>query len=223
MYTGLLHTHTLVVSLYLVLLLIKTVLLLAGQKERLSKFRAKTKVVEMVLATLFLLTGVYLSFESGSIWGSWFIVKDILIVAIIVLGVVAFKRESRFLAFLTLVIFLYVYGISETKSLYFNTDYQALYGGKSAGEQKDWEPQASDYDIEAHGQYVYEQNCIACHGKNGKLQKSGSKNLQNSGLGKEGIQHLVKNGKNSMPAYGEALNDQEIKAVSDYVYQMANN
>lgn len=221
MYTGILHTHTLVVSLYLILLLIKTILLFAGKKERLSKFRSSTKVPEMVLATLFLLTGIYLGFQSGAIYGGyWFIVKLVLIVAIIVLGVLSFKKESRIMALINLILFLYVFGISETKSLDFNADYQTLYG-KKVSEKKDWNPDSGGYDINAHGKLVYQKNCVACHGENGKLGKSGSKNLQKSELSIKETYHIVRNGKNSMPAYEEALTEQEIKAVAHYVHKLS--
>ena len=216
MYTGLLHTHTLVVTLYLILLLIKTVLLFAGKKDKLSTFRAKTKIAEMVLATLFLLTGIVLGFQSGSVGGAWFIVKIVLIVAIIVLGVLAFKKESRFLAFLALVFYLYAYGISETKSLDFNTNYQALYGKEDVNE-KTWERGTADYSLEGHGKAIYEKNCIACHGSKGMREKSGAQDLRKSERSLTEIMKMVKNGKNAMPAFESALSKQEIKAVSTYV------
>jgi len=216
MYTGLLHTHTLVVTLYLILLLIKTILLFAGKKDKLATFREKTKIPEMVLATLFLLTGIVLGFMSGSVGGAWFIVKVILILAIIGSGVMAFKKESRILALLSLVFYLYVFGISETKSLTFNTDYQALYGVQTV-DKKDWDASEPDYSLKEHGKVVYEQNCIGCHGPEGNLNKSGANSLDESQLKLAGIKDMVRNGKNAMPAFESILSKQEVKAVSHYV------
>ena len=221
MYTGILHTHTLVVTLYLIFLLIKTILLLAGKKEALNKFRSKTKVVEMVLATLFLLTGIYLAFQAASVSSAWFIVKLVLIVAILAFGVIAFKRESKFLALLTFVIFLYTYGISETKSLTFQKDVQKLYGSKEVSE-KQWNPGSSDYDMQAHGKYVYTQNCVGCHGPKGKGRKSGSKNLHKSELSLDEKMQVIKKGKKTMPAYKSILSKAEVKAVAEYVDQFGN-
>ena len=220
MYTGILHTHTLVVTLYLVFLLIKTIMLLAGKKTQLSIFRAKTKVVEMILATLFLLTGIYLAFQSAGVMSAWFFVKLVLIVAILVLGVLAFKKESKIMALLTFVIFLYAYGISETKSLDFQTDLQTLYGSKNVGNQK-WNPEAEGYDLSAHGKYVFQRNCTGCHGPQGKAEKSGSKNLQKSKLSKSEQMKVIKKGKKTMPAYGDVLSEQQIKAVTEYVHKLS--
>ncbi|MEM1137750.1 MAG: hypothetical protein AAGI07_18065, partial [Bacteroidota bacterium] len=63
MYTGLLHTHKLVVVLFLLIYLIKTVLLLIGKKDNLDTFSKKVKIPEMVISFLFLITGAVMLFQ----------------------------------------------------------------------------------------------------------------------------------------------------------------
>ena len=117
MYTGMLHSHSGIVTLYLVLLLVKAVLLLVNKKEALQKVRTKTRFLEIGLGSLFIITGVYLSFVSAAVDGAYFWVKIIAIIAIVPLGIISFKREQKPLAILTLALFGYTYAISETKSL----------------------------------------------------------------------------------------------------------
>ena len=60
MNTGILHLHYLVVTLFLLIYVIKTILLLSNKNDLLGKFSKKIKVPEMIISTLFLLTGVFL-------------------------------------------------------------------------------------------------------------------------------------------------------------------
>ena len=60
MATGMLHTHTLMVVLFTLIYLIKTILLLSDKHELLEKFKSKTKVVEMIVSFGFLATGIFL-------------------------------------------------------------------------------------------------------------------------------------------------------------------
>jgi uncharacterized membrane protein SirB2 len=217
MFTGILHSHTGIVTLYLVLLLIKTVLLLANKKEALQKVRSKTRILEIVLGSLFIITGVWLSFLSAAANGAYFWVKIVAILAIVPLGIIAFKREQKVLGIFTLILFAYTYGISETKSLTLQKNLPAYYA--QAVPEKSFDPSSSDYKLVKHGEYVYNKNCTSCHGKNGKGQWSGSNNLHNSGLTYQGTRGWIQNGQNKMPAYKGYLSEQEIKAVAKYVMQ----
>ena len=68
---------------------------------------------------------------------------------------------------------------------------------------------------------LYIIHCSRCHGVSGDLGASGSKNLKMSVLSKEEIQHIIKNGKDVMPAYNDILNsDQKVSDISDHVISL---
>ena len=94
MYTGMLHTHKLVVTLFLLLYLIKTILLLLNKRDSLVKFTAKTKVLEMIVSVLFLATGIFLASKSGNV-GTWLWVKIAAIAISIPLAVIGFKNQNK--------------------------------------------------------------------------------------------------------------------------------
>lgn len=201
MFTGMLHTHTLAVMLFLVLYLIKTALLVSGMNDALDKFSQKTKVAEIIISTLFLLTGIYLAFNSGQV-GSWLWIKLIAVFSSIPLAIIAFKRKRKPLALLALIFLVYSYGISETKSPFFIKKAAGDFAGLSGIEL---------------GKKVYESNCMACHGNDGKLGLSGSKDLTVSALSFDEQMEIVRKGKNSMMAYEKLLTDEQIQAVTEYV------
>ncbi|MBK9448479.1 MAG: SirB2 family protein [Bacteroidetes bacterium] len=95
--TGILHSHTLVVSLYLLQLLIRVVLMAAASKEALAKYTKAMRIPHIVLATLMLGTGIFLMVRQAQgvdgiqpyVW-----VKFALVLASIPLGVVGSKRNS---------------------------------------------------------------------------------------------------------------------------------
>ena len=54
-----LHTHYLMVVLFTLIYLIKTILLLSDRDELLEKFKKKTKIAEMIVSFGFLATGIF--------------------------------------------------------------------------------------------------------------------------------------------------------------------
>lgn len=219
MYTGILHSHTFLVSLYFLLLLIKAFLLFFNRYQALEKFRAKTKIAEMAIATLFLITGIYLWIHSGITNHGWYYIKLILIIAIIPTGIIAFRKKIKTLALITLLIFIYVFLISQTRSLIFKQDLKGLYGAKKL-EEKHFNPAKPNYQKLRHGKYLYMEYCVACHGKNGTAQKSGAKNLLKIKLSPETIKTRIREGKLTMPAFKKYLTPGEIEAVSFYVEEL---
>jgi cytochrome c6 len=73
---------------------------------------------------------------------------------------------------------------------------------------------------------VFSANCAGCHINGGNIIRRG-KNLKQKALKKygmdshEAIANLVTNGKNNMPAYKDRLSEQQIKDVSAYVLEQA--
>ncbi|CCP38048.1 cytochrome c553 (plastid) [Chondrus crispus] len=76
-------------------------------------------------------------------------------------------------------------------------------------------------DLEA-GEQVFSANCAACHA-GGKNVIMPDKTLQKDILAENGMNSIsaitkqVNNGKNSMPAFGGRLADDEIENVANYV------
>jgi len=70
------------------------------------------------------------------------------------------------------------------------------------------------------GAKIYKLNCTICHGSNGKLGISGSKDLTKSILSKEERIQLIKNGKNAMLPFKALLSEEEIEAVAEYTFQL---
>ncbi|WP_448520199.1 SirB2 family protein [Rhodoflexus sp.] len=207
MYTGLLHTHKLVVVLFLLIYLIKTFLLLAGKSEGLERFKKMTRIPEMVISTLFLLTGIVMLVQLPQIH-PYVWIKVVAVLASIPLAVVGFKRSNKALASLSFVLLVGSYGLAEMSR---NAPKQELAAGvvTDAGQ--------SGYDIQLHGKAIYDANCVVCHGQDGALGAAGAKNLAVSQLSAEETIYVITNGKNAMPKYKKALSEQDIQAVAAYI------
>ena len=203
MFTGMLHTHKLVVTLFLLLYLIKTVLLLLNKSQALQNFSKKTKVLEIIISTAFLLTGIYLAYNSGSI-GSLFWIKIICVAASIPLAVLAFKKSNKGFAILALVLIIAAYGLAEMS--------------KKAGRTKPEE--FANAEASQLGKTIYEKKCMNCHGENGKAGLSGAKDLTLSVLSHDEKVALIKSGKNAMMSFQNQLNDVQIHAIVDYISQL---
>ena len=66
------------------------------------------------------------------------------------------------------------------------------------------------------GKKVYKQNCVVCHGIDGKLGANGSKDLTMSKMSLEERKAIVKNGKGAMVGLGGLLKPEQIHAVAEY-------
>lgn len=198
---GMLHLHVAVVTLFLLFLFVKTLLLLVNHPS-LQKIRDKTKVVDMVLGILILITGGYMLTVVPM--ETYLIVKIVITLIGIPLGIIAFRKQSKVLAIITLLAFIYVYGVAETDSWKFKPSKIEV------AETPNETPQELGYQ-------VYNQTCVTCHGENGKLGQGGAKDLTQTKLTKEQIAQIVKNGKGLMPAYKKRLSDDEISGLADYV------
>ncbi|HNQ11751.1 MAG TPA: SirB2 family protein [Bacteroidia bacterium] len=197
-----LHTHKLVVIIFLILAIIRFILMMSGNQKALDSFVKKFKVPDMIISTLFLLTGIYLSVYTGN-KGMWLWVKIAAIVLTIVLAVIGYKKQNKLLVFLSVLCLVYVYGISETKSPVFKME------NKSQAFE--------NVSVDQLGQSIFESQCIVCHGADGKLGVSGAKDLTQSKLSAEERLNIIRNGKNSMIPYQKVLSEEQILAVAEYV------
>jgi mono/diheme cytochrome c family protein len=68
-----------------------------------------------------------------------------------------------------------------------------------------------------NGKTVFQNNCIRCHGHDGKLGKQGAKNLQISKLNDNQLLAVISNGKWAMPKWKKVLTPEQLSAVTTYV------
>ena len=200
MVKGILHTHYLVVTLFLLIYVVKTILLLSDKKELLDKFSKKIRVTEMIISTLFLLTGIYLTTQIpfGGKYDYLFWIKIVMVLVAIPLAVVGFKKHNKVLASLSLLLITGVYGIAE------------------AYHQRKAIPKTSNEGL-GDAKQLYSNNCASCHGENGKLGGSGSKDLTITQLDIAGINQIITQGKGMMPP-ASALSPEQAQAVAEYVH-----
>ncbi len=204
-YTGLLHTHKLVVLLFLIIYIVKLALLLFSE-EKLDKMRASkpARIFEVILSVLFLVTGIVMWLNVADPLKTLFLIKIVAVFASIPLAVIGFKKKNKVLAILSVVLLFAAYGLAEVKK-----------GSYKKPENKEMvynEAQTSIY-----GKQLYEQYCQNCHGADGAAGLSGAKNLQTSRISDAESKMQIKNGKGNMPAYDGILNDKQIDAVITHI------
>jgi cytochrome c6 len=74
-----------------------------------------------------------------------------------------------------------------------------------------------------NGKIIFQNNCIGCHGHDGKLGKHGAKNLQISKLNDSKLLKIVSDGKWVMPKWKNILTSEQLSAVIMYVKTLRNN
>ncbi|MBX3163696.1 MAG: c-type cytochrome [Bacteroidetes bacterium] len=202
MNTGLLHTHYLVVILFFLIYVIKTILLLSDKTDLLAAFTKKTKVAEMIISALFLITGVYLTTQLpfGGEYDYLFFIKIAMVFASIPVAIIGFKKQNKILAALSLLLITGAFGLAEV-----------YHKRKGIAKESSKNAVAATTD----GKTLYEMNCKLCHGSDGKLGASGSKDLSMTEFDNEGIKKIILRGKGLMPA--SAVNEEQATAIAEYV------
>ena len=202
------HTHKLVVVLFLLIYLIKTILLLSNKKEGLDKFSKIIKIPEMIIAALFFISGITMLMQIAD-FNLLFTIKLVMVIASIPLAVVAFKKYNKLFAILSLLLLISAYGIAEMN--------KAMMGKRISIEAVIVDPDNENYDITTHGQALFAAQCAVCHGVDGTLELSGAKNLQMSQVDDQYIENIIRTGKNTMPKMEGKYSDQELKALVIYI------
>lgn len=195
MYTGILHTHYLVVILFLLIYVVKTILLLSDRNDLLLRFSKFIRIPEITISFLFLFSGIYLLTQLSSIpvmiW-----IKICLIFSSIPIAVVGFRKYNKVLGALSLVMITVSFAIGEVSHS------KKVKADNTGIAQND-------------GKALYENNCAVCHGGDGKLGASGAKDLSATALDLAGIKTIILNGKGAMPA--AQVNNEQAEAISAYV------
>lgn len=70
------------------------------------------------------------------------------------------------------------------------------------------------------GQKVYKQQCVTCHGIDGKLGLNGAKDLSQTVLPLEERILQISKGKNLMTPFEGILSPEEIRAVAEYTFTL---
>ncbi len=202
--------HLISVQLFLLLYIVKTFLLLAN-KNLLEKMVRITRIPEMIISFLFLVTGIWLLFILGAI-KMLIVIKLILVVVSIPVSIVGFKKQNKLLALLALALILGAYGMGEAakKKPFIPTKVEVI----------------GDADETSKlGVKTYIANCAMCHGKDGMKKYRDATDLTTSALDQASIEIRVREGTQSslpyskigMPGFKGTLSEEEIIAVSAYV------
>ncbi len=189
--------HRIVVSLFLLHYVWKGFLLLSDKKDTLAGYTAKTRIAEMILALLFLASGIYLIFK-GPALSVLMYVKVGLVFASIPLAIIGFKRGKKPLAIIAILFLVASYGLAEmNKAKFAKADKAPMDTSKAVG------------PIEI-GKVVYIAKCFACHGDKGDAGLAGAKNLRITTLTDDQQKEIIKNGKSGtgMSAFPDLTDDQ---------------
>jgi mono/diheme cytochrome c family protein len=208
---GFLHLHITVTSIFLFIYLVKVYLLSVDKTELFNKIRSKTKIADMILGSLIIITGGYLTYISPVI-ETYLIVKIILVIISIPLGIIAMKKANKTLAIGVLAIYFYVFLVAKTDSL--KLQKEAFVTPTPAEITISPEVLTS---VVSEGKAIFEVKCAVCHGKDGKLMLNGAKDLSVSKLSAAEIIENIKSGKGLMPGFKDEFNEQQLKALTIYV------
>lgn len=195
MYKAFLHTHWLVVTLFFLIYVVKTVLLLSNRQDLLQKFTKVIKVPEMIISALFLITGVYLLTQVPEIKTIMWI-KIALVLASIPVAVIGFKKGNKILAALSLLMITASYGLAEMS-------------------RKQKSVVVPEGIAAADGKSLYEANCKLCHGDDGKLGAAGAKDISVTQMDVATIKQTILQGKGMMNKI--EMTDEQAAAVAAYV------
>ena len=197
METGIRHTHLLSVILFLAIYLIKTILLLMNKQDALVKFSKIFKVPEMIVSTLFLLTGAYMLIQVPEI-KSLLVIKIAAVLISIPIAIIGFKKQNKILAVTSLILLIGSYGLAEMSKKQKSKSMEAI----------------SESNV--NGKELYVASCEKCHGADGKLNLMGAKDLSISTMDLNARIEIIKNGKNAMTPFAGILNEEQIKAIAEY-------
>ena len=197
-----LKVHIVSVTVFLAFYLVKTVFLLTQRDTALNTFSKKTRIAEMILSILFLVTGIWLIVITGGIKNQQ-IIKLVLVFASIPLAIIGFKKKIKIVAFCSFLMLVTAYGLAESAR---SKPYRIEHA--PAGEV-------------AAGEFIFKHNCTYCHGVDGKKGYREAADLSLSIKDASMAAGIIRNGKNKkMPAFGGLLSDEEINAVTKYVISL---
>lgn len=193
-------THFVVVTLFFLIYLVKTILLLAGKKEGLQSFTKKTRVVEMIISFLFLGTGIYLMTQVPEIKIE-LIIKISMVFLSIPLAVVGFKKGNKALALMSFLLITAAFGLAEMAAKRNSAKVVS---------------NVLNNDGSINAKLLYTDNCAKCHGEDGKAGIMGASDLTATQLSADSMTVLTEKGRGNMPAT-VGLTIEQRKALAQYI------
>ena len=190
--------HLAAVLLFLISSIIKVVLIFKSNAQ-FDAYRAKTKLPEIIVTALFLISGITLIVMKDGNFHQLFWIKLSVVVAGIPLGIIGTKKHSKIFVLLSCLCFVGAYGLSEVAK-------------KKAVVQEVEVQDASQLGIE-----LYKVNCVACHGEDGKKGLGGASDLSASLLSEGDAENVITNGRGAMAPYGGQLKEEDINALATYL------
>jgi mono/diheme cytochrome c family protein len=192
-------THFIVVTIFFVIYLAKTVLLLLNKKDELQSFTKRVKIIEILVSFLFLASGIYLMTQIPEI-KPILIIKITIVFLSIPLAIIGFKQYNKGLAVLSFLLITGAFGIGE-----------AMKNKKAVVSEK-----AINTDGTINGQELYSSNCVSCHGADGKLKMAGAFDLSITQISNDSISSIILNGRNTMGKIN-GLTPAQAQAIAAYV------
>jgi len=193
--------HMALALLFVISMFIKVILIFKNN-EAFDKYRAKTKMIEMLVTILFLVLGIILMVMKDGNFHLLFWIKLAVVAAGIPLGIIGAKKHSKAIVTLSFLCFFAAYGLAEVAK-------------KKAVVQEVHVEEASQLGIE-----LYKVNCTPCHGEDGKKGLGGASDLSASILTEDEATGIITNGRGSMAPYGGQLKEEEIKALATYLQSL---
>ena len=210
-----LFLHVTVVTLFLVFFIFKIFLLLINQTQILATVRNRTKSIDIILGGLVFISGIYLIVVIGNT-NLYMITKIVLVLIAIPLGIVGLKRNNKLVSMLAVVIFIYIYGIAETKNLALKKQVYNLENFTFEGDQANDILKAAESASLQQGKVIYKVLCVECHGEDGKNQLSGTADLAATNLKIEEKIAVIAEGRGEMKGFEAELSEHEIELVAAY-------
>ncbi|QJX46344.1 cytochrome c [Hymenobacter taeanensis] len=220
----LLRLHLLVILAFLLFYALKAALLLLNRQEQLRALRARTRVADSLLGFLILLTGGVLLGQYPGPTPSWLWVKLGLVLVLLPAAIASMRRQFKPGVVLTLLGFVYVYGLAETGSITLRkpsqpATYATTPGLAEATATPDAEApsrlaepdnaqdtetalaaaaaaqdEVAPTDGLVQGKVLFLKNCAVCHGPDGRLGLNGARDLTKSNLTMQGRMYQVTHG-----------------------------
>lgn len=195
--------HRVLVTAFLLHYVWKTFLLLSNKKDTLAAYTAKTRIAEMLVALLFMLSGFYMIYAGPSLSMTMWI-KIAMVFASIPIAIIGFRRNIKPMAIVAVLLLIGAYGLAEmNKAKYKKEDKAPVDTTNVAG------------DPVAVGKEVYTAKCVACHGDAGDAQLGGAKNLKVTTLTDDQQKDIILHGKSGMSAF--PLSDDQLNGVIAYL------
>jgi len=221
--TTILGLHKIIVTAFLLFFLIKTILLLANKTELLTSIRDKTKIIDMILGSLIIVSGVYLMMVTGN-HSMWINIKALIALAIIPMGIIAMKKSNKLLSIAVIVLLIAAYGIGEAKPWIDKNKTETVEEASSEEEELQISDTVSQSILDqntvalsTNAKAIYVEKCTLCHGEDGRKGTLGAADLTISTIGTQEKIDIITNGKGAMLPYKDELSKEEIESLAMYL------